>query len=97
MDSRLTLHYLGDICEAQRAAIQDWIEALNSWLETEVLSSKDLELVKVRSQNRKRLVVNGNIHGFIGCVSGCWTLNDRCSWLIVQSKIVVDAFVNMFS
>lgn len=51
LDSRLTLHYLDEICEDQRAAIQDWIEALDSWLETEALSSKDLELVKVRSRD----------------------------------------------
>jgi Mg2+ and Co2+ transporter CorA len=51
LDSRLTLHYLDEICEDQRAAIQDWIEALDSWLETESLSNKDLELVKVRSRD----------------------------------------------
>ena len=51
LDSRLTLHYLDEICEDQRAAIQDWIEALDSWLETDSLSSKDLELVRVRSRD----------------------------------------------
>ena len=51
LDSRLTLHYLDEICEDQRAAIQDWIEALDSWLETDSLSNKDLELVKVRSRD----------------------------------------------
>ena len=51
LDSRLTLHYLDEICEDQRAAIQDWIEALDSWLETDALSSKDLELVRVRSRD----------------------------------------------
>ena len=51
LDSRLTLHYLDEICEDQRVTIQDWIEALDSWLETDSLSSKDLELVKVRSRD----------------------------------------------
>ena len=51
LDSRLTLHYLDEICEDQRAAIQEWIEALDSWLETDSLSNKDLELVKVRSRD----------------------------------------------
>ena len=51
LDSRLTLHYLDEICEDQRAAIQDWIEALDAWLETESLSAKDLELIKVRSRD----------------------------------------------
>ena len=51
LDSRLTLHYLDEICEDQRAAIQDWIEALDSWIETDTLSTKDLELVKVRSRD----------------------------------------------
>ncbi len=51
LDSRLTLHYLDEICEDQRAAIQDWIEALDSWLETDSLSTKDLELVRVRSRD----------------------------------------------
>lgn len=51
LDSRLTLHYLDEICEDQRAAIQDWIEALDSWLETDSLSNKDLELVRVRSRD----------------------------------------------
>ena len=51
LDSRLTLHYLDEICEDQRAAIQDWIEALDSWIETDTLSNKDLELVKVRSRD----------------------------------------------
>ncbi len=51
LDSRLTLHYLDEICEDQRAAIQDWIEALDAWLETDALSAKDLELIKVRSRD----------------------------------------------
>ena len=33
MDARLTLHQLDEVCEDQRAAIQDWIEALKTWPE----------------------------------------------------------------
>lgn len=51
LDSRLTLHYLDEICEDQRSAIQDWIEALDAWLETDSLSAKDLELARVRSRD----------------------------------------------
>ncbi len=31
LDARLALHQLDDICEDQRAAVQDWIEALKGW------------------------------------------------------------------
>ena len=51
LDSRLTLHYLDEICEDQRAAIQDWIEALETWLATDSISNKELDLVKVRSRD----------------------------------------------
>jgi magnesium transporter len=51
LDSRLTLHYLEEVCEDQRAAMQDWIEALDAWLETNSLSNKEFELIKVRSRN----------------------------------------------
>lgn len=51
LDSRLTLHYLEEVCEDQRAAMQDWIEALDAWLQTDSLSNKELELIKVRSRN----------------------------------------------
>jgi len=51
LDSRLTLHYLDEICEDQRAAMQDWIEALETWSETDSLSNKELELLKVRSRD----------------------------------------------
>ena len=31
LDARLALHHLDEICEDQRAAVQDWIEALKTW------------------------------------------------------------------
>lgn len=51
LDSRLTLHYLDEVCEDQRAAVQDWIDALDAWQEDAALSSKALELLRVRSRD----------------------------------------------
>ncbi len=51
LDSRLTLHYLDEVCEDQRAAVQDWIEALDAWREDATLSSNELELLRVRSRD----------------------------------------------
>ena len=56
LDARNSLHQLDEICEDQRAAIQDWIEALAGW---EVDDGKGdhfgghrgLELLKVRSRD----------------------------------------------
>ena len=51
LDSRMTLHYLDEICEDQRAAIQDWIVALDGWAGTESLPISSLEHLKVRSRD----------------------------------------------
>ncbi len=51
LDSRLTLHYLDEVCEDQRAAVQDWIDALDAWHEDATLSSKELEMLRVRSRD----------------------------------------------
>jgi len=51
LDSRLTLHYLDEVCEDQRAAVQDWIDALDAWHEDDTLSSKELEMLRVRSRD----------------------------------------------
>jgi Mg2+ and Co2+ transporter CorA len=51
LDSRLTLHYLDEVCEDQRAAVQEWIDALDAWHEDATLSSKELELIRVRSRD----------------------------------------------
>lgn len=56
LDARIALHQLDEICEDQRAAIQDWIEALAGW---EVIEGHEdhfgghrgLELLKVRSRD----------------------------------------------
>jgi Mg2+ and Co2+ transporter CorA len=51
LDSRLTLHYLDEVCEDQRSAIQDWIDALEDWHEDASLSAKELEMLQVRSRD----------------------------------------------
>jgi len=51
LNARLTLHYLDEICEDQRAAMTDWIEALNAWPADDVLKKDSLELLKIRSRD----------------------------------------------
>jgi len=56
LDARISLHQLDEICEDQRSAIQDWIEALAGWEVIEGASDhfgghKGLELLKVRSRD----------------------------------------------
>ena len=51
LNARLTLHYLDEICEDQRAAITDWIEALNAWPANDMLKPESLELLKIRSRD----------------------------------------------
>lgn len=51
LDARLSLHHLDEICEDQRAAIQDWIDALNTVAEPYASEPRALELLKVRSRD----------------------------------------------
>ena len=52
LSARLSLHHLDEICEDQRAAIQDWIEVLKSWPEhDELLSKHQRDLLHVRSRD----------------------------------------------
>ncbi len=51
LNARLTLHYLDEVCEDQRAAITDWIEALNAWKVDEVFRPESLDMLKVRSRD----------------------------------------------
>ena len=56
LDARISLHQLDEICEDQRSAIQDWIEALAGWEVTDGAADhfgghKGLELLKVRSRD----------------------------------------------
>ncbi len=56
LDARISLHHLDEVCEDQRAAIQDWIEALEGWEVSENGSEhfgghRGLELLRVRSRD----------------------------------------------
>ena len=52
LDARLSLHHLDEICEDQRSAIQDWVEALKTWPDTETPEDqRERELLQVRSRD----------------------------------------------
>ena len=52
LDTRLSLHHLDEICEDQRAALQDWIEALKTWPEAQTpQESRERDLLEVRSRD----------------------------------------------
>ena len=52
LDTRLSLHALDEICEDQRAAVQDWVDALETWPEAATPATlRERELLKVRSRD----------------------------------------------
>jgi len=52
LESRNALHQLEDICEDQRAAIVEWIDALDEWPEAaSAEAGRDRELLRVRSRD----------------------------------------------
>ena len=52
LEARLTLHQLDEVCEDQRTAVQDWIEALKSWpVANHPVALRDHELLQVRSRD----------------------------------------------
>ena len=52
LDARLALHELDEVCEDQRAAVQDWTDALETWAPPEDTAAlRDLDLLKVRSRD----------------------------------------------
>ena len=52
LDVRLALHQLDEICEDQRAAVQDWTEALEGWPpEHTPARQHERELLRVRSRD----------------------------------------------
>ncbi|MFZ2858830.1 magnesium transporter CorA family protein [Acidovorax sp.] len=52
LEARLSLHQLDDICEDQRTAVQNWIDALETWAVPESSAGqRDLDLLKVRSRD----------------------------------------------
>ena len=52
LHTRLSLHQLDEICEDQRSAVQDWIEAIKTWdAPTTPQAQRDRELLLVRSRD----------------------------------------------
>ncbi len=52
LDARLALHTLDEVCEDQRAAMQDWIEAVKTWPEAETpAGQRERELLQVRGRD----------------------------------------------
>ncbi len=52
LDSRNALHLLEDICEDQRSAVQEWIDALDEWpAEPQPEKQRERELLRVRSRD----------------------------------------------
>lgn len=52
LDSRNTLHLLEDTCEDQRAAVQEWIDALDEWpTEADVEKRRERDMLRVRSRD----------------------------------------------
>jgi magnesium transporter len=52
LDARMALHHLDEICEEQRSAIQDWIEAVETWpAPTDAAQTRERELLQVRGRD----------------------------------------------
>ncbi len=52
LEARLSLHHLDEICEDQRSAMQDWIEALKTWPDGQTpAAQRDRDLLHVRSRD----------------------------------------------
>jgi magnesium transporter len=52
LEARKTLHLLDDVCEEQRASMQDWTEAVKTWPEPDSPSdARERELLQVRSRD----------------------------------------------
>ncbi|QNP47110.1 magnesium transporter CorA family protein [Diaphorobacter aerolatus] len=52
LESRLALHQLDEICEDQRTAVQDWIDALEGWPTPDTSGGvRENELLRVRSRD----------------------------------------------
>ena len=52
MDARVAMHQLDEICEDQRAAVQDWIDSIETWPDSpEPAAQRERELLKIRSRD----------------------------------------------
>ena len=52
LEARLALHQLDEICEDQRAAVQDWVDSVEAWPQpASPQAQRELEALKVRSRD----------------------------------------------
>ena len=52
LDARRSLHYLDEVCEDQRSAVQDWNESLKTWPEAQTpAQARERDLLHVRSRD----------------------------------------------
>jgi len=52
LQARLALHHLDEICEDQRASLQDWTEALKTWPDADTpAGQRERDLLQVRSRD----------------------------------------------
>jgi magnesium transporter len=52
MDARLAMHQLDEICEDQRAAVQDWIDSVETWPDSaDPAAQRERELLRIRSRD----------------------------------------------
>lgn len=52
LDARLGLHHLDEICEDQHAALQDWIDSMETWPDGDTpATQREHELLKIRSRD----------------------------------------------
>ena len=52
LDARMGLHLLDEICEDQRAAVQDWIDSVETWPDADTpATQRERDLLKVRSRD----------------------------------------------
>ena len=52
LDARRALHLLDEVCEDQRAALQDWIDSIETWPDADSpAGQRERELLKVRSRD----------------------------------------------
>jgi magnesium transporter len=52
LEARLSLHQLDEICEDQRAAVQDWIESIKTWPDADTSAAqRERDLLLVRSRD----------------------------------------------
>jgi len=52
LDARLGLHHLDEICEDQHAALQDWIDSVETWPDGDTpAAQREHELLKIRSRD----------------------------------------------